>query len=47
MNKLKKTIAIVVVVSTLGLSMTSCQRGGCPNNFKLNNAYELVQQIIR
>jgi len=47
MNRLKKMIAIVAIVSTLGLSLTSCHRQGCPNNFKLTDINELVQEIIQ
>jgi hypothetical protein len=47
MNRLKKIIAIIAIVSTLGISLTSCHRDGCPNNFKLSDVNEVVQTILR
>ncbi len=47
MNKFKKMTAIAVAIVTLSLTMSSCQRQGCPNNFKLTDINELVQEIIK
>lgn len=47
MNRLKKYITAVAVVSVLGISLTSCHRDSCPNNFKLSDVNEVVQTILR
>lgn len=47
MNRMKKILALLAVAATLSITMSSCHREGCPNNFKLSSVYEVVQEVAR
>ena len=47
MNRLKKFFAVTAIALTLGVSLSSCHRDGCPNNFKLSDVHEVVQTILQ